>query len=627
MDSLSGIKDGIDIFHNFVALHKPQLQASGVPGHFWEILSKKLHYQIFDAGESFSLLKINYEEGRKEHEPIWKVIVSAEGGINQTEPCHIYLIDHAWTYKVSAAKHHLREIPGLLERMLNLMDIPNNNDGSVVSEELVGRVFDEMWKFNQTYTVGPVSNVEERLPVWYIMDEFGSAIQHSDKPTFRIVPFIYMPDQVAYSLLFPVQNLTEGEEVTRDFVEGYIQDSVSRQALLLPWRPNNFLTHTFEHVEPDSDYFLEGHIAESLPNYKSLETYNPEVKNVMKVFSEYSFINSYLTHSKFEIVDNEDDADILWYTSHFKNFKNLSETSPHKYVNQFPFEYVITVKDLLTIACHRKVGDLNEQLKPLESYPIWFPTTYNLRTELSKFVSYYQHREKIGLDNHWICKPFNLARGLDTHITNNLNYILRLPFTGPKIAQKYIEDPVLFNRPEIGYVKFDIRYVLVLKSVAPLTVYAYRNFFLRFANVPFELQDFENYEKHFTVMNYNDSANLCRMLCDEFVVEFEKQYNLEWSIVEEKIFEMLHSMFVSATSKSPPAGIAHNPQSRAVYAADLMLSWREDSTGNREMQPKLLEVNWCPDCQRACEYYPDFYNDIFGLLFVDEEKESSFRRL
>jgi tubulin--tyrosine ligase-like protein 12 len=52
-----------------------------------------------------------------------------------------------------------------------------------------------------------------------------------------------------------------------------------------------------------------------------------------------------------------------------------------------------------------------------------------------------------------------------------------------------------------------------------------------------------------------------------------------------------------------------------------MLSWSVDSDGCRDMQPKLLEVNWSPDCQRACEYYPDFYDSVFGLLFLDEEKD------
>lgn len=47
---------------------------------------------------------------------------------------------------------------------------------------------------------------------------------------------------------------------------------------------------------------------------------------------------------------------------------------------------------------------------------------------------------------------------------------------------KYISNPVLFHRPEIGLVKFDFRYMFMLRSVEPLKVYAYDVFWLRFAN-------------------------------------------------------------------------------------------------------------------------------------------------
>ena len=119
-------------------------------------------------------------------------------------------------------------------------------------------------------------------------------------------------------------------------------------------------------------------------------------------------------------------------------------------------------------------------------------------------------------DNVWIVKPWNLGRGLDIHITDNLVKIVRLSQASPKVSVcvcvccnynymydskicslnvvllspcvcvqvvcKYITDPVLFHREEIGWVKFDVRYVVLLVSANPLTLYAYNTFWLRFAN-------------------------------------------------------------------------------------------------------------------------------------------------
>lgn len=51
-----------------------------------------------------------------------------------------------------------------------------------------------------------------------------------------------------------------------------------------------------------------------------------------------------------------------------------------------------------------------------------------------------------------------------------------------QVVCKYIEDPVLFRREDVGMVKFDIRYMLMLRSAQPLRLYAYDVFWLRFAN-------------------------------------------------------------------------------------------------------------------------------------------------
>ena len=72
-----------------------------------------------------------------------------------------------------------------------------------------------------------------------------------------------------------------------------------------------------------------------------------------------------------------------------------------------------------------------------------------------------------------------------------INYpVLKQVITGPKIVQKYLHDPVCFERPEIGQVKFDIRYIILLRSTKPLKVYAYNRFWLRFANQKFEVSLF-----------------------------------------------------------------------------------------------------------------------------------------
>uniref|UniRef100_A0A183L115 Transmembrane 9 superfamily member n=1 Tax=Schistosoma curassoni TaxID=6186 RepID=A0A183L115_9TREM len=83
------------------------------------------------------------------------------------------------------------------------------------------------------------------------------------------------------------------------------------------------------------------------------------------------------------------------------------------------------------------------------------------------------------------------------------------PLDEKAIASRYITDPVLFYRNDLqANVKFDIRYVVLLRSVKPLILYTYKVFWLRFANKPFILDDFDSYDRHFTVMNYRSADSL-----------------------------------------------------------------------------------------------------------------------
>ncbi|XP_075738617.1 tubulin tyrosine ligase-like 12 isoform X4 [Rhipicephalus microplus] len=641
----------VDELQKFVNGHRDQLETSGIPPHFWPTLHWKLHESVQEFSDGDSAVPVEVmdtaEQGEEEakHYSV-KVVVTREDGICCQDSEHVYLVDHAWTCRPQQARQQLREMPRLLHRMAQLMGVLLPPDYTLGQEqpELVDAVFERMWRFNQTYSIaGPLATTEDSVPVWYVMDEFGSSIQHeSSQPSFRCVPFCQLPQRETYSVLFPIRDIACGDEVTRDYAEGPPCDPLTRAALLLPWEPCDMTHVDCCPPAPRLDFLSSGRKEETEPDPGATVRDVPRDRK-LRVYSDYGQVRQCLTHPSFELVDEEKDADVLWLNYHFKQYRELSCESPSKRVNQFPFEHVLTVKDLLALVCRR--GCCSQEplvdADSLSSQPPWLPTTYNLQTELPHFVSYYQQRQKRGLDNVWICKPWNLARSLDTHVTDNLNYILRLPATGPKVACKYVSDPVLFPLEGVGLAKFDFRYVVVLLGVRPLRLYAYRHFWLRFANNsihrkvlgsvshahrsvdhnrPFTLSDFDDYQKHFTVMNYTASGPQ-QTTCAQFLECFDEHYSSQpWHKVEAEVFQVLRQVFELACAEPPPAGVAHSPQSRAMYAVDLMLEWDRSQVQaeHPHMQPKLLEVNWAPDCQRACQFYPDFFNDVFAAMFLDE---------
>jgi tubulin--tyrosine ligase-like protein 12 len=74
--------------------------------------------------------------------------------------------------------------------------------------------------------------------------------------------------------------------------------------------------------------------------------------------------------------------------------------------------------------------------------------------------------------------------------------------------------------------------------------------------------------------------------------------------------------------EKPPKGLCDNYQSRAMYAIDLMLDWREENNA-RTIEPMICEINYMPDCKRACQYHPNFFNDVFNVLFLNESDNSN----
>lgn len=76
--------------------------------------------------------------------------------------------------------------------------------------------------------------------IWYIMDEVGSSIKHSDNPNMAVHPFIYSPNNafdahtITYSICWPIQDSKENEILYRDYLSGITEEQF-RSARFSVW--------------------------------------------------------------------------------------------------------------------------------------------------------------------------------------------------------------------------------------------------------------------------------------------------------------------------------------------------------------------------------------------------------
>ncbi|KAI1711569.1 tubulin-tyrosine ligase family domain-containing protein [Ditylenchus destructor] len=668
-------------YEQFLEVHEAQLLSSRVPQHFWPNLFEKLKKEQLDAGDFFQIIAEENEAGGTNN---WSVATTRD--VASEDPNNIFLIDHAWTFRPNTARMALQEVEGLKERLMNVFgikmeDFKDSNScsdyigsegedepmstsktsankdkvkmgtpkgsgsnlsdfgdnvsltTSLLNERLFETILDEMWKYAQTYTIRFRKNIinEQDVPVWYLPDEFGMRIGHSRSPNVRMVPFFYVFQNMAYNLLFPLADVGHEEEIRRNFLDNklYMEHPGWYDILMHPWRP---LTAPDDgdiiFADKSLDYFNSGRVPDDIPSAELQSKCVPFYKD--GTWTEDVPIKLYVTDSqlinnfekvKMEIVHEPFEADVLWLRDHFHQFKQLSENRPSALVNQFPYESILTVKDLFA-ACVQDAFKDSKMNENLEWEPDWFPTTFNLNLELPQFFAYFQRRQQRNMENTWIIKPWNLARGLDTFVTKNLNCIIRLAESGPKIACKYIHNPVLFRRPDNGnLVKFDLRYIVLVKSFQPLELAIYDKFWIRFAVNEYSLNNLDDIFTHMSVHNYTDSSKVLNMKCEEFVSHLEKLHpKIKWADVQGKINHVIKEVFQTVSKCEPPRGIAPNVQSRAMYGLDLMLHWTGDYQS--DVNVKFIEANFMPDCERACQFYPDFADTIFQYLFMGKTSEN-----
>jgi tubulin--tyrosine ligase-like protein 12 len=440
----------------------------------------------------------------------------------------------------------------------------------------------DLMKLVGSYRLATEEKMDESN-VWYVMDELGCSILHSDEPNVRVCPFLYQTSEamVAYALVWPIKSIKQGHAVYRDYLHG-VTEAQFRSTRLGVW------------FNLPSDFFL----AQQQLWEASLGTYpasvprdEPElapIEGTLKLWTDLDYFSESLTDPRFAL-SNIEEADVVWSRSQVIEgglwIASLKET---QFIQQFPYETCLVLKNKLAQLVQKTRGPVS-----------WMQRTFDITTELPAFVGEYLKRKAECRDNHWILKPTNLSRGMDAVVTDDLDVVLRQCEGGPKVVQKYIHKPLLLSE-----MKFDLRFIILLRSIRPLNMYVYRRFWVRSANDPFNLshEQSEAYETHFTVMNYG--ASRMQTIMDYQFAERMTAQGIDWPTVLESIYEMFREVFTCAALATPEMQCS---RSRAMYGMDVML--------DSKCRPKLLEVNFCPDCTRATKQFPTFTNDVFGCLF------------
>jgi hypothetical protein len=198
------------------------------------------------------------------------------------------------------------------------------------------------------------------------MDELGSFIRHSNSnANVYCTSFFFEPTQTMFTLLYPIVRIEQPySEIFRNFVYDN-SNSLDRNIKLLPWqgvgsRKTVLRSLTIENCpemfakkhQNNIEIFEECHkndLYDKTPII--IETKTSDKDQIQKVYTDHDLIKQYLTDQHYQLIDNSDQADIIFTKKQILDFRY--EILHHTLVNQFPFENIVTNKELLAFVARR----------------------------------------------------------------------------------------------------------------------------------------------------------------------------------------------------------------------------------------------------------------------------------
>jgi len=198
-----------------------------------------------------------------------------------------------------------------------------------------------------------------------------------------------------------------------------------------------------------------------------------------------------------------------------------------------------------------------------------------------------------GHRNLWILKPGAKSRGRGIEIKNRLDDILNLASDNVSkkenrwVIQKYIEQPYLIYRT-----KFDIRQWFLVTDWNPLTLWFYKDCYIRFCCEEFTMDKFgakfhlsnNSVQKHFKNGERSEHLPDSNMWSNDTFKKhlFKRGYKTAWDDI---IYPGMKESII-ATLQSCQDALEYRKNSFQLYGADFMLS--------EDLHPWLIEINSSP---------------------------------
>jgi len=252
-------------------------------------------------------------------------------------------------------------------------------------------------------------------------------------------------------------------------------------------------------------------------------------------------------------------------------------------LNHFPKGNTITRKDSLA-RCLKRMRMVYGAIYN------FFPVSFNLPNDYTKFLSYFSKIQSKKGKQVWICKPSDLSRGRGIFLFDSISDLL---YDGSTVVQRYIDDPYL-----IGGYKFDLRLYAVVTSYHPLRVYLHHDGLVRFGTEKYSGSVIHNKYAHLTNTSINRNGPCynvekervgagCKWSISQLRAYF-RQCSVDDRLAWERIKHMISLTILMQANSIPESA----KQCIELYGFDIIL--------DKKLKPWLLEVNFTPALGNDC---------------------------